>query len=327
MRKFPFNLEPPSPSATSIYHVIHKEILIITINKQPDYELSFMRLLEKCTNGAHFDVSYTGTAVHYRPGVIVGGRVEHDCSNPNADTSNNNNGDGSNDKKANGRPIAYYLEPLLALAPFAKNPLHVMLYGVTNDARYVSVDLVRTVLLPQLRRFGVEGAELKVVKRGAPPLGGGQIIFTCPTVRQLTPVQYTDPGRIKRIRGLAYAARVSPQCVNRVVEAARGPLNRFIPDVFIYSDVYRGDESGRSPGFAVSLVAESTTGVLLSAERVAQGGEAPEDVGAEAARLLCHEISLGGSVDTCSQWLNLLMMTLCPEDVCKVRTGKLSPFS
>lgn len=85
----------------------------------------------------------------------------------------------------------------------------------------------------------------KITKRGAPPLGGGEIVFNCCSVRQLKPVQYIDEGRIKRIRGIAYCTRVSPQTANRMVESARSLLNRYIPDVYIYTDVYKGAESGK----------------------------------------------------------------------------------
>jgi RNA 3'-terminal phosphate cyclase-like protein len=71
------------------------------------------------------------------------------------------------------------------------------------------------------------------------------VIFSCPNVRQLKPVQFTDEGRIKRIRGIAYCTRVSPQTANRIVESARSVLNRYIPDVYIYTDVYKGAESGK----------------------------------------------------------------------------------
>ncbi len=45
-----------------------------------------------------------------------------------------------------------------------------------------------------------------------------------------------------------------------------------------------------SPGFGCSLAAESTSGVVLSAEVVAQGATLPEDLGAQAAQLLCDEV-------------------------------------
>jgi len=30
-----------------------------------------------------------------------------------------------------------------------------------------------------------------------------------------------------------------------MIEAARSILNRYIPDIYLYSDVYKGDESGK----------------------------------------------------------------------------------
>ena len=81
----------------------------------------------------------------------------------------------------------------------------------------------------------------------------------------------------------------------------------------------------RSPGFGLSLVAESTTGALTTAECFAKAGETPEDLGRKAAKMLLAEIQKGGCADTLSHSLNLLLMTLCPPDVCKIRLGKLTP--
>lgn len=92
-------------------------------------------------------------------------------------------------------------------------------------------------------------------------------------------------------------------------------------DVILYSWVVR------SPGFALSLVAESTTGALISGEKAAEAGMTAEDVGLLASKILLREVSKGGCVDTTSQWLNLLLMVLCPEDVSKIRIGQLTPFT
>ena len=31
-----------------------------------------------------------------------------------------------------------------------------------------------------------------------------------------------------------------------MIEASRSILNRYIPDIYLYSDVYKGEESGKS---------------------------------------------------------------------------------
>lgn len=47
----------------------------------------------------------------------------------------------------------------------------------------------------------------QVVKRGMAPGGGGEVVFTCPVRRTVRPVLLTDPGKIKRIRGVAYPSQ------------------------------------------------------------------------------------------------------------------------
>jgi RNA 3'-terminal phosphate cyclase-like protein len=101
--------------------------------------------------------------------------------------------------------------------------------------------LFRTVTLPTLRHFGVEdGLSFKIAKRGAPPQGGGQVEFTCPIVKALKPIQLTADSKVKRIRGVAYTARVSPQFANRMVDTSKGTLTKFSGDVYIYTDHYKG---------------------------------------------------------------------------------------
>lgn len=152
------------------------------------------------------------------------------------------------------------------------------------------------------------------------------MIFRCPIVRVLKPIQFTDEGRIKRIRGVAYCTRVAPQFSNRMVDSARGVLD-YVNDINIAAVHYQGDKSGLSPGFAISLLAKTTTSAFYSAELAGGPGQAPEDIGLLAAKQLLAEIQKGGCVDSISQTLVLLMMVLGPNDVSKVRVGELTPFT
>ncbi|KAL5532656.1 hypothetical protein ACEPAF_4430 [Sanghuangporus sanghuang] len=271
-----------------------------------DFEASLLRLLEKVTNGTVIEISYTGTSVLVKPGVVVGGSITHDCPL--------------------SRSVGYFLEPLIMIAPFAKKPLNLTLRGITTDDRDLSVDLIRTVTLPHIQLFGIdEGLELRIKKRGAPPLGGGEVQFLCPIVKQVKTLNFVEPGKIKRIRGISHAVRVSPQFSNRMIEAARSVLNRFIPDIYLYSDVYKGEESGKSPGYALSLLAESTTGALHCSEAVSKPGVPPEDIARQATYALLEEIKRGGCVDRSHQILVLLMMVLGSEDIGRCRMGEPSP--
>ncbi|KAJ8306596.1 hypothetical protein KUTeg_017141 [Tegillarca granosa] len=280
-----------------------------------DFEASFIRLLDKLTNGTKIVVSETGTSLLYQPGLLVGGKLEHECNTQ--------------------RSIGYYLEALVCLAPFTKKPIRAVLTGVTNDQVDPSVDLIKLTTFPVLKRFlGTdEGLELKINKRAAAPEGGGEVMFTCPCKQKLRPLQFVDPGKVKRIRGVAWAVRVSPATTNRIVDAARSILNQFLPDIYIYTDHYKGSQSGRSPGFGLTLVAETTNGTFLGAEMASnpkgseKGPTIPEDLGKDTAKLLMEEIYRGGCVDSNNQSMTAVLMVLGQQDVSKVQTGELSPYT
>ncbi|PPQ63083.1 hypothetical protein CVT24_005938 [Panaeolus cyanescens] len=271
-----------------------------------DYEVSLLRLLEKVTNGTIIDISMTGTAILLKPGVITGGPIQHECPL--------------------SRSIGYFLEPIIKLAPFCKKPLQLTLKGITTDENDLSADIIRTVSLPHLQLFGVsDGLELRIKKRGSPPLGGGEVQFLCPIVKQVKTLNFVEPGKIKRIRGIAHAVRVNPQFSNRMIEASRSILNRYIPDIYLYSDVYKGDESGKSPGYALTLLAESTTSALHCSEALSEPGVAPEDIALKATKALLSEIERGGCVDQKHQTLVLLLMVLGSEDVGRCRMSEPTP--
>lgn len=233
--------------------------------------------------------------LRFRPGVLIGGKHDHECGCT--------------------RSIGWFIEALIPLAPFCKVPLVLTLRGVTNDDLDLSVDTLVNVTLPLLQNFGIYNSHLKIKQRGAPPGGGGLVELVIPPVRaSLRSIYLTDVGLVKRVRGVAYSAHVSPTILTRVIDSSRGILNDFLPDVYIHSDHYKGrKEGGASPGYAVSLVAETTAGALISTERTArcrrtntvpgteefyaniQGriAELPEDIGREAAFALLDEIYSG----------------------------------
>jgi len=276
-------------------------------------EAGFIRLLDKMTNGSKVEVNETGTSLSYQPGSLVGGRLEHQCSLE--------------------RGVGYWLEPILCLAPFCKDPLNLSLAGVTNHQLDPSPDLIKSSCLPVLRRFLLDdaGLELTVKKRGVLPGGGGLVTLRCPVKKSLRPVQAVEQGKIKRIRGVAWAVRVSPSVVNRLVETAKGVLLQYLPDVYINTDHVTGANSGKSPGFGLTLTAETEAGVMLNAEVCSgpstEGRAVPEDLAEQGANRLLEEIFRGGCCDSLAQSLAITLMGLTPPDVSKMVMGPLSPYT
>lgn len=280
-----------------------------------DYEINLLKLVERITSGTK--IQNDGSRLRVNPGTLIGGEFNHNCDVQ--------------------RSISYYLEVLLSVAPFCKRPIQATLDGITNDKIDPHVDALKASALPILKKFigDVEGTKLdiKVLARGFKPGGGGKILFTCPIVRQLHPVQSLDYGKVKRVRGIAVAARVSPQQANRLIDTSKGMLLQFLPDVYIYSDHNKGKSSGLSPGFSISLSAETTEGNVFTASAVSHtkdSGEeplTPEDVAREASYLLFEEIRRGGCVDSISQSLALTMMAFNQKDVSKIKMGPLTTYT
>ncbi|KAM3250337.1 hypothetical protein P3S67_022746 [Capsicum chacoense] len=157
----------------------------------------------------------------------------------------------------------------------------------------------------------------------------------------LKATKWVDEGLVKRIRGVSFSTRVSVQFENTMIHAARGILNPLLSDVHIFTDHKAGAQAGISPGYGISLVAETTSGCVISADTAVSyaRGEGDTDldddrkdlipaekVGEQIASALLGEIKQGGVVDSTHQGLLFLLCALCPRDVSEVCVGKLSPY-
>ncbi|KAL4798221.1 hypothetical protein BDV19DRAFT_377129 [Aspergillus venezuelensis] len=271
------------------------------------HEISFLRLLEAVTNGSQMEISYTGTILVYKPGLITGG--------------------------ATGAIIGTPMKVLFT------GPGVITSSTPTGD---MSVDSVRTAILPLFNQFGIfNNIELRVLRRSNPGpngRGGGgevQLVFGH-QVRLPKTLHLMNAGKIKRVRGVAYAIGVSASNNARMVDVARGVLNPLVPDTYIFSDVSsaplvpandRNNPSAKKKiglGFGLSLVAESSTGCLFSADVASppSGGQPPEDIGKACAYQLLETIAKGGCVAPAAFSTMIGLMTMGSEDVGRIQVGR-----
>lgn len=303
------------------------------------HEVSLLRLLDSVTNGSQIEFNASGTAFLYRPGLITGSAPGF-----GADI----NGVVKHELPATcERGVSYFLVPLCLLAPFAKSKINIMFTGpgvITSATQHgdVSVDTVRTAILPYFANFGImiDRVEIKTLQRSCPGAdgrgGGGQVqlIFEH-QVRLPKTLHMLNRGRVKNVRGVAYAVGISGANNARMIESARALLNQLVPDVRIFSEnataPFVREETSSSVGkrktgvgFGLCLVAETSTGTRYSADVVAPhaGGVAPEDVGRQAALQLFEVISRGGVVGQAAAPVLLILMAMGPEDASRISLGK-----
>jgi RNA 3'-terminal phosphate cyclase-like protein len=305
------------------------------------HEITFLRLIESVTNGSSLQISYTGTTLTYNPGLITGSVAGLGAS-----------GDVLEHvlPATNTRGVSYYLLPLCLLAPFSKAPMNVRFSGpgvITSATTLgdISVDSVRTAILPLYELFGVMSAklELRVITRscaGPGGKGGGGVVelrFGSQVRLPKTLHLNRNPGRIKRIRGVAYCTGVSASNNARMIHAARGVLNALVSDIHVAAQydqaplVSANDKADPKAkkrtgvGFGISLVAESSAaGVLYSADVAAppEGGVTPEDIGKQCAYQLLEVIAQGGCVSKVAAPTILTLMAMGSEDVGRLRIGR-----
>ena len=304
------------------------------------HEISLLRLLEAVTNGSQMEISYTGTTLIYKPGLITGG-----VSGIGA-----NGGVVKHELPATcTRGISYFLLPLCLLAPFSKAPINVLFTGAgvitaATQTGDMSADSVRTAVLPLYARFGISNnIELRILRRssagtnGKGGLGEVQLLFPH-QVRLPKTVHILNPGKVKKIRGIAYCTGVSASNNARMIDTARGILNSMAGDVYIFSDVSSApslpsqeqpDAKSRRKsgiGFGLSLVAESSTGSLYSSDVASpsSGGVTPEDIGRQCVYRLLESVSLGGCASLEAAPTMLILMAMGSEDVGRLQlSGKV----
>ena len=246
--------------------------------------------------------------------------------------------------------MSWFLIPLCILAPFAKKPVNVRFDGegcITSatETGDVSIDTVRTAILPLYEKFGILSSklELRVLQRscaGPGGKGGGGVVelrFGSQVRMPKTLHLHRSPGRVRRIRGVAYCTGVSASNNARMIHAARGVLNALVSDVHVAAQydqaplVNTGDREDpkrkkrTGVGFGISLLAESSSeGVLYSADVVSPsaGGVTPEDVGRKCAWQLLEVVEQGGCVSRIAANTVLLLMAMGSEDVGRVRLGR-----
>ncbi|KAK4218756.1 RNA 3'-terminal phosphate cyclase/enolpyruvate transferase [Rhypophila decipiens] len=305
------------------------------------HEVSFIRLLESVTNGSLFDLSRTSTRLAYQPGLITG-------TVPGVNASAAGDVIEHTIEERNTRGISYFLIPLALLAPFSKAHMNVRFSGpgvitsATHGTGDISVDTFRTAVLPLYGLFGIPPAriELRVLSRSCPGphgVGGGGVVemrFASQVRLPKTLHLNRRPGRIRRIRGVAYCTGVSASHNARMISAARGVLNPLVSDVHVAAqydpaplvgDTKTGGKKKIGIGFGLSLVAESSAdGVLYAADVVAPPGGmvVPEDIGTQCAYQLLEVIAQGGCVSAASASTVLTLMAMGSEDVGRLRLGR-----
>ncbi|MGE5188049.1 MAG: RNA 3'-terminal phosphate cyclase [Betaproteobacteria bacterium] len=184
----------------------------------------------------------------------------------------------------------------LPICVFAQSTvrLHVA-KGGTDTIHAPTINYMRYVLLPTLRRMGIE-AEITVEKYGYYPKGMGKATMTVKPNRKLIPLHLENFGKLKSVKGVSVCTYLADrQVAERQTKTAKETLaqNGYLTEIQIINDESNPIQKGSS----IVIWAETDTGVILGADAIGELRKMAEAVGKEAAQKLVTELAVKPTVD------------------------------
>jgi len=210
--------------------------------------------------------------------------------------------------------VTLVLQALIPVAAAAPGPVRLRVVGGTDVPWSPPADFFARVFLPLLRRVGGR-VEVEVMRRGYYPRGGGIVETVVQPTREWSPLEFTELGKVERVRGIAHVANLPEEIPKRMKHAATRRLHG-LADVKIEERIYRGEDAVGQGG-ALVLWAE-TDATVLGSDSLARRGASSEQVGEEAAVSLLAEIESGSTfgVHLTDQLLVYLARATGPSTFC-----------
>jgi len=194
--------------------------------------------------------------------------------------------------------ISLVLQALMPTAAFSAGGAEFEITGGTDVRWSPTIDYVRFVILPILSRVGYS-AELKLLRRGHYPKGGGRVWMKIQACKGLTHLVLNERSEIKKVHGISHCVRLPGHVAQRQASAAQDTLKELQQvDVSMKLEVYPPQTDPHiAPGSGIVLYTDEGCGTVLGADSVGERGKPAEEVGHQAAKLLLEEIKSCAPID------------------------------
>ena len=120
--------------------------------------------------------------------------------------------------------VTLVLQALIPVAAAASGPVRLRVVGGTDVPWSPPADFFARVFLPLLRRVGGR-VEVEVMRRGYYPRGGGIVETVVQPTREWSPLEFTELGKVERVRGIAHVANLPEEIPRRMKHAATRRLH------------------------------------------------------------------------------------------------------
>ncbi len=260
--------------------------------------LTAIKALQKICGAETNEIQLGTTDLHYKPGKLKSGRFEFDIGTAGS--------------------ITLFLQAILLPCLFAPGKMTLTIKGGTSGKWQASVDYLQHILLPQLHRF-VEKIELRILKRGYYPAGGGEIILEIKpkysiasfdsfsefkeTMKEVPVISLMKQGTLEQIKGVInIAAALEEQHVaERIQQAAEVSLRKHNVLIALRVEDAQAKSIGGEillwAGFSNSEKEDQFNPVFLAGDALIEKSKPAEKVATEAVEELEQEMKRGAAVD------------------------------
>jgi RNA 3'-terminal phosphate cyclase (ATP) len=188
--------------------------------------------------------------------------------------------------------LAYTLIPL---ALFAQAPSRFSIHGGLFQDFAPSFFHMQRVLVPVLQKMGAR-INLRMVRPGYVPRGGGHIEMAIfPLDDSLLPLSATEPGKVRRIEGVALASHLGKERVAyRMANHCRALLKEKGYEAAI--EILE-DQTSVQKGAAFFLSAQTDKGCFLGADQAGKLGRRSEDIAGFVVAALIEDLAAKATTD------------------------------
>ncbi|MHA2423475.1 MAG: RNA 3'-terminal phosphate cyclase [Candidatus Thorarchaeota archaeon] len=249
--------------------------------------------------GAEVDGLEIGsTKVTFRPSELMSGNFSYDIGTAGS--------------------ISLVLQAVLPPAILSADSVKLSLRGGTDVNWSPPIDYLREVFIPIIQRMGAN-LDIKQIKRGHYPRGGGQVEVIVTPTHEITPVNFLNFGDVARISGISHCVRLPSHVADRQANAVESELaRRNLTFERLEREWYqKNNDPHLGAGSGVVLWAESTSGIRIGADRLGERGKRAEEVGKEAVMQLLQELATGKAIDShlCDMLIPYLALANGPSQI------------
>ena len=192
--------------------------------------------------------------------------------------------------------ISLMLQCLVPVAAFANGNVKLDIKGGTAVKWSPPITFLTQIVWKAFEKMGFKG-EIRKIREGFYPKGGGHVQTTIEPVTTLNPLILPGQGEISKIEGISICGRLPEHVAARQASSANKVLRESGYETEIKIESLKGTETPLSPGSQITLWAQASPEIYLGADSLGERGKPAEKVGSEAAHSLMEQLRTGATVD------------------------------